>query len=295
MIIPPYLVKGNKIAVIAPARKISIDELSPALEQIRNWGFEPVLGKHVFATHHQFAGTDDQRLEDLQWAFDDNEIKAIIAARGGYGCLRIVDDLDLTQFKKNTKWLVGYSDITVFHSLLAKNNVASIHATMPINFSKSEEATKSLFNTLTGNGVSYKFKNEILRPSNIAGNLVGGNLSLLYSMMASPTDVDTNGKILFVEDLDEYLYHIDRMIIALKRAGKLKNLKALLVGSFTEIKDNLVPFGKTAHEIILSAVKDYDYPVYFGFPAGHQDLNLAITYGKSCTIKIEDNYCIFRQ
>lgn len=297
MIQPPYLIKGDKIAVIAPARKISSEELNPALEQIRNYGFEPVLGKNIFEVYNQFAGTDEQRLDDLQWALNDSSIKAILSARGGYGCLRLVDGLDLTSFIKNPKWLIGYSDLTVFHSHLSRHtNVSTIHATMPINFGKHKVATDSLFNALSGVQNSYEFSSiQGKKPGNTEGLVVGGNLSLLYAMLGSPSDVDTRDKILFLEDLDEYLYHIDRMMVALKRAGKLKNLKALLVGSFTEMKDNAVPFGKTAQEIILDAVKDYDYPVFFDFPAGHQDMNMAIVFGKPCKISTKENLSLFIQ
>ncbi len=297
MIIPPYLVPGDKIAIVAPARKISVEELSPALEQIRSWGFVPILGNSVYEVHNQFAGTDEQRMADMQWALNDPEIKAIIAARGGYGCLRLIDDLDFREFKKQPKWLVGYSDMTVFHSHINKvTNVSSIHATMPINFDKHKNSTQSLFDALTGKMNVYNFSPEKAKNGrDIEGIITGGNLSLLYAMLGSGSEIDTNDKILFIEDLDEYLYHIDRMMVAMKRAGKLKNLKALLIGSFTEMKDNTVPFGRSAHEIILDAVKDYDYPVYFDFPAGHQDINFAMVFGKNCSIKTEDYRRIFRQ
>ena len=297
MIIPPYLVKGDKIAIVSPARKISVEELSPALEQIRNWGFIPVLGKNVYEVSNQFAGTDEQRLADLQWALDEPEIKAVIGSRGGYGCLRLIDQLDFSNFTKKPKWLVGYSDLTVFHSHINKiTNVASIHATMPINFGKNKAATQTLVDSLSGKMNTYSFSlQEQKNAQDIEGIVTGGNLSLLYAMLGSPSDIDTTDKILFIEDLDEYLYHIDRMMIAMKRAGKLKNLKALVVGSFTEMKDNAVTFGKNAHEIILDAVKEYTYPVYFNFPAGHQDINFSMVFGKSCSIKIEDYNFIFRQ
>jgi muramoyltetrapeptide carboxypeptidase len=297
MIIPPYIAPGDQIAIVAPARKITVEELSPALEQIRSWGFVPVLGKNVYEVHNQFAGTDEQRLADMQWALDDPEIKAVIAARGGYGCLRLIDRLDFSEFTKRPKWLVGYSDLTVFHSHINKTtNVATIHATMPINFHKDKHATQTLFNALSGKTNNYSFSlAESKNAANVDAIVMGGNLSLLYSMLGSVSDVDTDGKILFIEDLDEYLYHIDRMMVALKRAGKLKNLRALLVGSFTEMKDNSVPFGKNIHEIILDAVKEYDFPVFFNFPAGHQDLNNAITMGKTCTLSLHGGTVKFCQ
>ncbi|HYG52166.1 MAG TPA: LD-carboxypeptidase [Flavobacteriales bacterium] len=296
MIIPPYLKKSDKVALVAPARKMSKAELEPAVQILTEWGFEPVLGPNVFGEHHQFSGTDAERCADMQWALDHVEIKAVIAIRGGYGCLRIVDDINLVSFTRHPKWVVGYSDITAFHSAIhVKTNVCTLHATMPVNFSKHEKATKSLFNALTGQGNTYHFADETLRPTNAEGIVVGGNLSLLYAMIGTPTDIDTNGKILFIEDLDEYFYHIDRMMIAMKRAGKLTNLKALLVGSFTDMKDNQVPFGKNVQEIIREAVKDYSYPVYFNFPAGHQDANKAIVLGAECTLEMGQGEVVFYQ
>ena len=297
MILPPYLVKGDKIAIVSPARKISVEELSPALEQIRNWGFEPVLGKNVYCISDQFAGTDEQRLSDMQWALNDNSISAILASRGGYGCLRLIDKLDFTQFINKPKWIVGYSDLTVFHSHINKQyNVATIHATMPINFAKDKGSTNSILNALTGIANSYNFSRE---GSKIAGEVngivVGGNLSLLYAMQGSSSDIDTKGKLLFIEDLDEHLYHIDRMMVSLKRSGKLSNLKALLVGSFTEMKDSDIPFGKSAKEIVLDAVKECNYPVFFNFPSGHQDLNCAIVFGKESSITINGKNYVFTQ
>jgi muramoyltetrapeptide carboxypeptidase len=297
MIIPPFLVPGDKVAIVAPARKITVEELSPAMEQIRLEGFVPVLGKNVFEVSNQFAGTDEQRQADMQWALDDPEIKAVISARGGYGCLRLIDKLNFNEFKKQPKWLVGYSDLTVFHSHIhTLANVATLHATMPINFGKDKVATNTLFRALKGEQNTYNFSsNGAANPADVEGVITGGNLSLLYSMLGSSSDIDTDHKILFIEDLDEYLYHIDRMIVALKRNGKLKKLKALLVGSFSEMKDNLVPFGKNAREIILDAVKEYDYPVFFNFPAGHLDNNCAVIFGKKCSVKFVNGDVTFIQ
>ncbi|HLP11044.1 MAG TPA: LD-carboxypeptidase [Flavobacteriales bacterium] len=296
MVIPPYLKKGDKVALVAPARKMSAAELEPAIQTIGQWGFEPVLAPNVYGSYNQFSGTDEERCADMQWALDNPDIKAVIAIRGGYGCLRIVDALNLVSFTRHPKWVVGYSDITAFHSAIhTKTNVCTLHATMPVNFDKHEKATKSLYNALTGQGNTYHFADETLRPANSDGVLVGGNLSLLYAMIGTPTDIDTNGKILFIEDLDEYLYHIDRMMLTLKRAGKLANLKALVVGSFTEMKDNTIAFGKNAREIICDAVKEYTYPVYFNFPAGHQDANKAMVFGAECTLEITGGEVVFYQ
>jgi muramoyltetrapeptide carboxypeptidase len=211
--------------------------------------------------------------------------------------LRLVDRIDWTGFVKNPKWLVGYSDMTVFHSHLYKNtNVASLHATMPINFFRSQQATETLFSALCGQSPEYRFSAaESKNARAVEAPVVGGNLSLLYALQGSASDIDTHGTILFLEDLDEYLYHIDRMMIALKRSGKLAGLKALLIGGFTDMKDNAVPFGSTAHEIILDAVKEYDYPVYFHFPAGHQDDNRAILLGMPARLEPSGDQIIFRQ
>ena len=286
MKIPSYLKQGHKIAIVAPARKITMEELSPAIKFFKQLGLEVVLGKNLLKHHHQFSGTDEERIADLQAALDDSTIKAIISARGGYGTLRIIDKLNFSKFKKNPKWIIGYSDITVLHSHIHSNfNVQTIHATMPINFGKNKDAVESLRKALFGEPLSYTFKKHKLNKNgNCKGILTGGNLSLLYALNNSVSDIETKNKILFIEDLDEYLYHIDRMMLNLKRSGKLKNLTGLIVGGMTDIKDNKVPYGKTAEEIILDAVKEYDYPVYFNFPAGHIDKNSALLLGRKVEI-----------
>jgi muramoyltetrapeptide carboxypeptidase len=280
---PEFLKKGDKIGIVAPARKVSMEEMLPAIEILTNWGLEVVLGKNLFCEENQFSGSDEQRAEDLQTMLNDSSIKAIISARGGYGTLRIIDKIDFSKFIQQPKWIVGYSDITVLHSHIQTLGVATIHATMPINFTKNTEATESLRKALFGEPIIYKTPTHRLNKNtenSIEGEIIGGNLSLLYALAASSSDIDTTGKILFIEDLDEYLYHIDRMMLNLKRSGKLTDLKALVVGGMTDMKDNAIPFGKTAEEIILDAVKEYNYPVYFGFPAGHIDRNLALYFGK---------------
>lgn len=297
MTVPPYLQPGDQVALVAPARHISAAELEPAVDLFVQQGFVPVLGQHVLAQHHQFAGTDTQRLADLQQALDNPNIKAVVAVRGGYGCLRLVDQVDWTKFKQHPKWLVGFSDMTVFHSHVLKHtNVCTLHATMPLNFFKSAYATQTLFSALKGQQPEYTFSATGAKNiSPVQGMVTGGNLSLLYALQGSVSDLDTKGTILFLEDLDEYLYHIDRMMLSLKRAGKLSGLKALLIGGFTDMKDNKIPFGTTAQEIILDAVKEYDYPVFFHFPAGHQDLNCAIKLGMECTLTPNGGEVFFRQ
>jgi muramoyltetrapeptide carboxypeptidase len=289
LIQPPYLKQGDKIAIVATARKISKEELSPAIELLKKWGLEVVLSKHLFNADHQFSGTDNERAEDLQSMLDNPSIKAVISARGGYGTMRIIDKIDFTKFKQNPKWVIGYSDITVLHSHIHNMGIQTLHATMPINFTKHAEATETLRKAVFGEMLSYTSEGHALnRKGKAEGVLVGGNLSLLYALAASSSDIDTKGKVLFIEDLDEYVYHIDRMMLNLKRSGKLSHLAGLVVGGMTDMKDNAIPFGKTAEEIILDAVKEYNYPVCFNFPAGHIDKNLALYFGKKVQLKVEE-------
>ena len=285
---PAYLTKGDKIGIVAPARKITSGELQPAIETLEKWGLKVVLGKNLFNQQNQFSGTDQERAEDLQMMLDDTSIKAIISARGGYGTLRIIDKINFSAFKKNPKWIIGYSDVTVLHSHIYSNfGIETLHGTMPINFTKNIEASGSLRKILFGETFRYSSGNHPLnRKGNAEGILTGGNLSLLYALMGSKSDIETKGKILFIEDLDEYLYHVDRMMLSLKRASKLNHLAGLVVGGMTEMKDNTVPFGKTVQQIILDAVSEYNYPVCFDFPAGHVDKNLALILGRKAKLKV---------
>lgn len=288
---PEYLKKGDKIAIIAPARKVSKEDMQPAIDILQSWGLEVVLSGNLFREDCQFSGTDAERAADLQALLDDSSIKAIISARGGYGTLRIIDKIDFSKFKKHPKWIIGYSDITVLHSHIHTLGIETIHATMPINFTKNSEATETLRKALFGEKLAYKTEQHPLNKITegiVESEIVGGNLSLLYALSGSISDIDTKGKILFIEDLDEYLYHVDRMMLNLKRSGKLSHLKALIVGGMTDMKDNAIPFGKTAEEIILEAVAEYNYPVCFGFPAGHIDTNFALYFGKKAKLKIAD-------
>ena len=290
MIRPAYLKKGNKVTIIATARKISQEELQPAVTFLESYGLSVVFGKQLFAIDNQYAGTDRQRLEDLQWALDDAEVKAVFIARGGYGTVRLIPSLDLAQFLKHPKWIIGYSDITVLHQVAHNAGIETLHATMPINFYKDEEATGSMMQALLG-GLKYTTAQPqpLNRKGKATGEMVGGNLSLIYSLSGTVHDLATAGKILFIEDLDEYLYHIDRMMMQLKLSGKLEGLAGLVVGGMTDMKDNLVPFGKTAEEIILDAVKEYHFPVCFHFPAGHIDKNMALYLGRNTTLNVQED------
>lgn len=293
MISPPFLKAGDKIAIVATARKVSPAEMEPAILKFREWGLQVITGPHLFGASDQYSGTDDDRLSDLQMMLDDPSIKAIVAARGGYGTVRIIDKLDFNAFCSNPKWIVGYSDITVLHSHIhTQFGVETLHATMPINFpgdGSDNEATVSLKKMLFGEPLQYQIKpNEYSVKGNAEGILVGGNLSILYALNATPSDLDTQGKILFLEDLDEYLYHIDRMMLNLRRSGKLSGLAGLVIGGMTRMNDNAVPFGKTAEEIIREAVKGYSYPVFFGFPAGHIDENCAMILGRNVELTVDE-------
>lgn len=282
MIIPPYLRTGDTIGIVAPARKISMEELQFAVKWLEEKGFRVAFAPNLFAEENQFAGSDDTRCQSFQAMLDDPEVKAILSARGGYGSARIIDKIDFSHFAEHPKWLCGYSDFTVFHSHLAAQNLAaSLHSTMPISMSDDTlENCYSLLDALTGKKIALSGTNvPYNRCGNATGKVVGGNLSILYSLLGSPSDIDTDGAILFIEDLDEYLYHIDRMIVAYKRAGKLEHLAGLIVGGMSDMHDNTVPFGHTAEEIICEHCKGYNFPIAFQLPVGHSQENKTLKMG----------------
>lgn len=293
---PKPLKPGSKVVIAAPARKVTQEEMQFSIDWLKNKGFVPVYDDRLFAEHYIFAGDDDFRASVLQKYLDDESIEAIWLAKGGYGSIRIIDKLDFTQFLRHPKWIIGFSDTTVFHGKLNRLGCPSIHASMPYCFdNKTIEAKESLFDALTGKPLQYQFPSHPLnRNGNVEGEIVGGNLSVLYGMIGSDSFPETDGKILFIEEVDEYIYHIDRMMHALKRAGKLANLKGLVVGGLTQIHDNPDPFGMSVEEVIADAVKDYDYPLCFGFPAGHFSDNRTIKMGQKVKILVssERNYFI---
>ena len=292
MVTPPYLRYGDKVGIVATARKISKKELEEGIALLESWGLVPVLGNTIGLEDNQYAGTDFQRAQDFQQMMDNTEIKAIWCARGGYGTVRIVDDLDFYKFVKYPKWVVGYSDVTVLHSHIHKIGFKTIHATMPVSLEDNTAFAKaSLKQSLFGEqpNFSYDTKNKLNRVGAAKGTLVGGNLSILYSLCGSSSDLDTAGKILFIEDLDEYLYHIDRMVVNLKRNGMLDHCAGMVVGGMTKMHDNRIPFGKTAQEIVLDAVKECDFPVAFDFPAGHVDNNNALKLGSEIKLVVTQN------
>jgi len=287
----PKLKTGDTIALISTARKVSKEELSFAVNILESWGLNVCFGKNLFGDNHQFAGTVEQRTQDLQSALDDENIKAIIFVRGGYGSIQIVDHIDWGHFQQKPKWLVGFSDITVFHAHIHQNfDITTLHAAMPITFPKNTRSSLDNLKTiLFGTEVSYKIDGHPFnRKGKAEAKIVGGNLSILYSLLGSESQINTDGKILFIEDLDEYLYHIDRMMQALKRAGMLNNLAGLIIGGMSDMNDNTIPFGKTAEEIIRDIVSEYNYPVAFGFPAGHINNNHPIVFGKKTKLIIEN-------
>jgi len=289
MMQPTSLQPNDKIAIISTARSIDKEKLAYAKTVFENWKLKVVEGPNLQAVHHQFCGTDAQRKSDLQWALDNPEIKAIICFRGGYGTVRILPDIDFTQFIKKPKWIAGYSDVTALHNAISQLNISSLHATMPVNFKENtskalETLKKALF------GIDYSIECEPNKKNKLGiakGQLVGGNLSMIYSLSGTKFDINTNDKILFIEDLDEYLYHIDRIMWNLKLSGKLENLSGLIVGGMTDMNDNTTPFGKNVTEIILEATNNYDFPVCFGFPAGHINDNRTLILGKEYELEIK--------
>ncbi len=292
MITPPYLQAGDKIAIVATARKVLPSEMEAAINTFRTWGLQVVTGPHLFGANHQYSGTDDERAADLQMMLNDREIKAIICARGGYGTVRIIDQLDFSTFEQYPKWIVGYSDITVLHTYIqVQFGIETLHATMPINFADegAAPAVETLRSALFGEAPAYNIPAHPLNiPGDISGQLSGGNLSILYSLSGTPSDIQTRDKILFIEDLDEYLYHIDRMMMNLKRGGKLSEIKALIVGGMTKMNDNTVPFGRQAEEIIAEYAREAGIPVCFNFPAGHITDNRALIMGREAELHISE-------
>lgn len=298
ILLPESLSPGDEIRIVSTARKISHGEIEAAVNLLTDWGFKVSLGKNVFEKDRQFSGTDEQRLQDFQEALNDLNVKMILCARGGYGTVRIIDDIKWDSLKKQPKWIAGYSDITVLHSHLNKNvGIASLHCSMPVNFpTNAKEALDSLKAAITGEELNYEFEpNPLNRPGSCNAEIVGGNLSILYSLSGTNSAIDTRGKILFLEDLDEYLYHVDRMIINLKRNGVLNELAGLVVGAMSEMNDNATPFGKTAEEIIAEAVQEFDFPVCFGFPAGHIKDNRALILGKKAKLTVDESRVSFNQ
>jgi muramoyltetrapeptide carboxypeptidase len=283
--IPPYLQKGDTIGIVAPAGFMPFEKMQTCIETLQNWGYQVKLGATTRSlSENYFSGTDEERLSDVQEMLDDKTVQAILCARGGYGVSRIIDRLNFKKFLKHPKWLIGFSDITVFHSHLYSNyKVASLHSPMAAAFNGeglNGPYVLSLKDALEGKPAVYECPPHQFNHSGEAeGVLIGGNLALLAHLIGTPSDYKTKNKILFIEDIGEYLYNIDRMLVQLKRSGKLKNLAGLIIGGFTDSKDTERPFGKNAYELIHDQVKEYDYPVCFGFPVSHGEENYALKVG----------------
>lgn len=300
LIRPPKLEKGDTVMIIAPAGIMKdTTAVKDGIKLLKHWGLNYKLGKNLFKQNFHFAGTDAERLSDIQEALDDDNVKAIWCARGGYGTVRIIDDIDFTHFKEHPKWIIGFSDITVLHSEIHKMGIETMHALMPITYNpdnrKEKKAVKSLKKAVFDKRLKYKISDsEYNKEGEATGEVVGGNLSIVYSMLGSKSQISTDGKILFIEDVGEALYHIDRMMISLKRAGYFNHCKGLIVGGFSDIKPNDTPFGMTYQEIILDAVKGHNFPVCFDFPAGHITDNRTLLLGRKIELDVRKNKAVIK-
>jgi muramoyltetrapeptide carboxypeptidase len=293
MITPPTLKIGDKVALIATAKNFNVVDLSFAIQIMEGWGLRIMAGAHLYNKYHQFAGTDAERAADLQEALNDPEIKALFCARGGYGTARIIDRIDFDMFRKNPKWIVGFSDVTVLHAHLNSLGFETMHAVMPILYGRVEyqRSVSELKNVLFGKPPVYHISSHKLNKDGVSeGRLAGGNLTILHTLLNTSSLFDFTDKILLIEDVGENLYHIDRMMVHFKRTGKLSILKGLIAGHFTDMKDNEIPFGKSAYEIILDAVREYNYPVAFGFPSGHEANNLPVICGRNVRLQVSADY-----
>jgi muramoyltetrapeptide carboxypeptidase len=294
MLQPPFLKAGDTIGILSTARKTEATVIEKASHLIEHYGYRVKKAPNLFAEDRQFAGTDAQRIADMHTLLQDGEVKAIICARGGYGTTRIVDQIDWSLLQKQPKWICGFSDVTAILCHLQSLGIESLHCTMAALFEQEAEerlaSTESIFKLLEGaplelSAASHPFN----RLGEASGELIGGNLSILNNLIGTLSDPDYSGKILFMEDLDEYLYHIDRMMVRLKRCGKLSKLAGVVVGYMSDMNDNAIPFGKSAYEIIKEHLEEYSFPVAYGFPIGHEPLNLAVPVGRQLNLKVFEN------
>jgi len=293
LIRPPYLKKGDTVAIVAPSGilKNREREVQQAVDLLKSWGLHATVGKHVFSKANHFAGTDEERCEDLQKAMDDPTISAIWCARGGYGTVRILDKLDYTKLKENPKWIIGYSDITALHNQLHNQGFESLHAIMCVSLTKDitevQESVDTFKAALFGKPKNYDLEgSKYNREGEAKGQLIGGNLTMLHTMLGSDTSLDTSGKILFIEEIGEYKYHIDRMLQSMKRAGYFENLKGLVVGDMSKLRKNTTLWGTSIEQLILDALEEYDFPIAFNMPAGHEKDNRALVLGREVELKV---------
>ena len=294
LIQPAYLKAGDTVAIVAPSGVLRhrSEEVNRAKKLLESWKLHVVIGKNVYSQADHFAGTDQERCEDFQIALDDPKIKAIWSARGGYGTVRILDKLDYTKFLEHPKWVIGYSDITALHNQIHNLGVQTLHAIMgvslPENLSDIEASITTFKNTLFGKPLSYTLKGSPFNREGAAkGPLVGGNLTLLHTMLGSKESLDTSGKILFIEEIGEYKYHIDRMLQSLKRAGYFDNCKGVVVGGMSRMRKNTTLWGTSVEQLILDALSEYDFPIAFNMPAGHEKDNRALILGREMSLKVE--------
>ena len=290
---PPFIKQGDTIGILSTARKTTPEAMENASRIIESYGYKVKLAPNLLKEENQFAGTDAQRVADMHTLLEDVDVKAILCARGGYGTTRIVDQIDWSLLQKQPKWICGFSDVTAILCHLQRLGIESIHSIMAAQFGEQQEERKksmaSLFSLLEGDSFSMEAPSHPFNRSGKAkGELIGGNLSILNNLIGTASDPDYEGKILFMEDLDEYLYHIDRMMVHLKRSGKLQKLAGLVVGQMSDMNDNAIPFGKTAYEIIQEHIADYSFPVTFNCPVGHEPLNLAVPVGRVVSLKVAE-------
>jgi muramoyltetrapeptide carboxypeptidase len=294
-VIPPYLKNGDTIGIVCPAGYMAMEKVQTCVETLQQWGYKVKLGKTVGSSSTTyFSGTDKERLHDFQHMLDNDEVNAVLCGRGGYGMGRIIDKIDFKKFRKNPKWIIGYSDITVLHCHLYSNfKISSLHAPMAGAFNEEgskNEFVKSLKDVLEGKKIKYTCPPRMFnRNGEAKGELVGGNLALLAHLSGTPSDIKTRDRILFIEDVGEYSYNIDRMMYQLKRNGKLEKLAGLIVGGFTEMKDTERPFGKPVLDIIKDIISKYNYPVCYDFPVSHTDRNFALKIGVPYKFSVGDD------
>ncbi len=285
MTIPDKLREGDKVAVVNPAKRLQSD-MSKGLELLRSWGLDPIVGENAGKEHHLFAGTDAERLSDVQWAIDHPEVKAVVMARGGYGTTRILDDLNFDALGKYPKWFCGFSDITSLLCRLDNLNIASMHSPMVASLCRDVRSDESFRKALMGEELVYEVKTrKENRLGRGAGTLIGGNLTMICNSIGTSSEIDTDGKILFLEEIGEYIYHLDRMLVHLKRAGKLKHLEGVIIGDFSSMKDHNDTFGYSTMEVLESHLSALNCPVVYGFPSGHENYNLTLICGKPAVLE----------